>query len=58
MFVNTRALLLCFHLGHSFFMHEGYNLWVVKLQTMKQILNCVLLKYHGVLHHLQLYKIV
>ena len=57
-FVNIRLLLLCFHPKPSFLMHEGYILWVVKLQILKQILNCITLEYHCVLHHLQLYDII
>ena len=57
-FVNTRSLLLCFHPEPSFLMHEGYVIWAVKLQILKQIIKCIMLKYPYVLHHLQLYDII
>ena len=57
-FVNTRSLLLCFHLKASFVMHEGYVLWAIKVQILKQILSYIMLKYPYVLHHLQLYDII
>ena len=41
------------HLTLKKIMHEGYAIWVVKLQILKQILNCIMLKYSCVLHHLQ-----
>ena len=57
-FVNTHSLLLCFHPMPFVLMHEGYVVGAVKLQILRQILNCIMLKYLGVLHHLQLYDII
>ena len=49
-FMNTCSLLLCFHPKPSFSMHEGYVLWVVKLQIL-----CIMFKCSCILDHLQLY---
>ena len=57
-YMNTCSLLLCFHPKPSFLMHEGYVLWDVKLQILKQILYYIMLKYLCVLYHLQLYDTI
>lgn len=56
-FVNTCSILLCFH-RKFVWMHEGYVLWGLKLQNLKQIKNYIMLKYYCVIHRLQLYDII
>ena len=51
-------ILVVFPPKPSFLMHEGYVVWAVKLHVLKQLLNCIMLKYPCVLHHLQLYDII
>ena len=40
-FYKHTLILVVYHPKPSFLMHEGYVQWAVKLQILKQILNCI-----------------